>query len=78
MVISFANIQHQLSVEYGVESKTCPVGAHYMHGRVERKIQQIKKSINKTINNERLSVIQWETLCQQIANSINNNNNNCK
>ena len=72
MVISFANIQHQLSVEYGVEFKICPVGAHYMHGRVERKIHQIKKSINKTINNERLSVIQWETLCQQIANSINN------
>ena len=72
MVIGFANIQHQLSVEYGVEFKTCPVGAHYMHGKVERKTQQIKKSINKTVNNERLSVIQWETLCQQIENSINN------
>ena len=39
MVIGFANIQHQLSVEYGVEFKTCPVGAHYMHGKVERKTQ---------------------------------------
>ena len=72
MIISFTDIQHKLSVEYGVEFETCPVGAHYMHGKVERKIQQIKKSIFKELNNRRLSVIQWETLGLQIANSINN------
>ena len=49
-----------------------PVGAHHVHGKVERKIQQIKKSISRNVCNERLSVIQWETLGQQIANIINN------
>ena len=43
-----------------------------MHGKVERKIQQIKKFIKKELENRRLSVIKWETLGIQIANSINN------
>ena len=72
MVISFSAVQHRLNVEYGIEFKTCPVGAHYVHGKVERKIQQIKRSIEKELNGTRLSVIQWETLSQQIVNSINN------
>ena len=54
-----------------VEFKTCPVGGHNMHGKVERRIQEIRKSIENTVHNERLSVIQWETLFAQIANSIN-------
>ena len=41
-------------------------------GKVERKIQQIKKSITMVLYNHRLSVIQWESLGLQIANSINN------
>ena len=45
---------------------------HTTHGKVERKIQHIKRSIEKEMNNRRLSVIQWETLAQQVANSINN------
>ena len=54
-----------------MDLKTCPVGGHYMHGKVERKIQQIKKSIAKELENRRLSVMQWETLGHQISNSIN-------
>lgn len=72
MVISFTTIKNKLMVEYGVEFETCPVGAHYVHGKVERKIQEIKKSIHKTLDNRRLSVMQWETLGLEIANSINN------
>ena len=45
---------------------------YYVHGKVERKIRQIKKSLQINLQNERLSVIQWETLMQQISNSINN------
>ena len=71
MILKFSDIQHKLSTEFGVSFEACPVGAHYVHGKVERKIQQIKKSIEKEITN-RLSIIQWETLGQQIANSINN------
>ena len=72
MVLSFSDIQQKLSVEYGVSFKPCPVGAHYVHGKVERKIRMIRSSIDKELNNQRLSLVQWETLGQQIANSINN------
>ena len=71
MVISFIDLQHRLSVEYGIDFKTCPVGAHYVHGKVERKIQDIKKSF-ALIEKNRLSIIQWESLGQQVANGINN------
>ena len=71
MVYAFSDAKHKLSVEYGVEYLRCPLGAHYVHGKVERKIREIKKSKEINIENERLSVIQWETLMQQICNSIN-------
>ena len=72
MEISFSDLKHRLSVEYGVEFHPCPVGSHYYHGKVERKIQEIRKSIEKEVGKKRLSLIQWETLGQQISNSINN------
>ena len=71
MKISFSSLQNKLSTEYGTEYRVCPVGANYMHGKVEGKIQQIKKSVSKNLNNRRLSVLQWETLGAQISNSIN-------
>ncbi len=42
-----------------------------MNGKVERKIQEIKKSFEKDFHNRRLSTIQWETVAAQVANSIN-------
>ena len=72
MIISFSDIQQRMSREYGIEFKTCPVGAHSVHGKVERKIQEIRRSIRKNVHNKRLSILQWETLGQQISNAINN------
>ena len=72
MNYSFTDSKQKLSVEYGVQYIACPVGAHYVHGKVERKIRQVKKCIRVNVENERLSIIQWETLMQQISNSINN------
>ena len=72
MVLSYTDLCNKLSVEYGVDFKTCPVGAHYVHGKVERKIQQIKRSLEKTFDKSRLSILQWETMGQQVSNSINN------
>ena len=72
MVLSYADMKHKLNVEYGVNFEACPVGLHYVHGKVERKIQQIKMSLEKSLNNNRLSIIQWESLVQQVANTINN------
>ena len=72
MEVSFSDLKYKLSTEYGVEFHPCPVGSHYYHGKVERKIREIRKSIEKVLGNQRLSIIQWETLGQQISNSINN------
>ena len=46
--------------------------AHYDHGKVERKIKEVKKSVLINVQGEKLSLIQWETLMQQISNSMNN------
>ena len=43
-----------------------------MHGKVERKIRNVRESFEKHLHNERLSIIAWETLGDQIANAINN------
>ena len=42
-------------MEYGVDFRTCPVGVHCMHGKMEREIQQIKKSMAKELDNRHLS-----------------------
>ena len=72
MILRFTDIKNRLYTEYGVEFEVCPVGAHYMHGKVERKIQQVKKSITINMESNRLSVLQWESLVAQVANGINN------
>ena len=72
MNYSFIDAKQKLSWEFGVQYIPCPVGAHYVHGKVERKIRQVKNSLQVNIVNERLSIIQWETLMQQLSNSINN------
>ena len=71
MILSYTDLCQKLSTDYGVEFKTCPVGAHYVHGKVERKIQQVKKSLDKSFDKSRLSILQWETMAQQVSNSIN-------
>ena len=54
-----------------VDFQPCPVGGHHVHGKVERKIREIKNSIQTKVINERLSILEWETLGSEIANSIN-------
>ena len=46
MIICFTDLKQKLHTEYGVHFETCPVGAHYMHGKVERKIQQVANGVN--------------------------------
>ena len=72
MTYSYIDCKQRLSVEYGVQYLPCPVGAHYVHGKVERKIREVRKCVSVNVEGERLSTIQWETLMPQISNSINN------
>ena len=71
MQLSYTDIKQQLHVEYGIEFDTCPVGGHNMHGKIERKIQHVRQALGKELDKERLSVLQWETVGDQIANCIN-------
>ena len=71
MKLNLSNLKYQLHVQEKCEFRPCPVGGHNVHGRVERKIQSVKKSIEKTVSNERLSILEWETLGAEIANTIN-------
>ena len=71
MTLTFHDIRHQLS-EHGVEFEACPVNAHYMHGKVERKIRHVRETFSKHLQKHRLSLIQWETLGYQVSNTINN------
>ena len=71
MKILFSDVKSRLH-EFGVEYEVCPVGAHYMHGKVEREIRHAKDCFGKHFHGERLSVIQWESLSAQVANTMNN------
>ena len=53
------------------EFGTCPIEGHNYNRKVERRIRQIKPPFEKNIQNERLSVLQWETLSSVRANKIN-------
>ena len=59
MKLSFRDIKQHLHYQMDVEFEVCPVGGHNMHGKVERKIQEIKSSMNRRILNE---ILRWETL----------------
>lgn len=71
MQLNFKDIQAQLHRNKSVDFSVCPFGGHNMHGKVERKIKEINKSIEESAHNQRLSLMQWETLCSVIANNIN-------
>ena len=71
MTLDFKDIQSKLHRSKDVDLSICPVGGHNMHGKVERKIQEVNKSIEKNVANNRLSLLQWEALSSVIANTIN-------
>ena len=72
MIFNFSDIKSQLHRNIKVEFQACLVGGHNMHGRVERKICEMRHSIQISIQNLRLPIIQWKTISSAIANSINN------
>ena len=72
MRLKFKDAVNKLHKDVQIEFSSCPVGGHNFHGKVERRIQEINKSLERSISNDRLSLLQWETLSSQIANCINN------
>ena len=66
MIINFTDLRHKLHTEYGVHFETCPVGGHYMI--CIRKWNEMNVNMSKNW----LSILQWETLGQEVANGVNN------
>ena len=71
MKLTYTDIKYKLHKDSVLEFDNCPVGGHNYNGKVERRIHQIKESYEGNIQNERLSVLQWETLSSVIANTTN-------
>ena len=72
MKLNFIDIQYRLHRDSSIDFEICPVGAHYVHGKVERKIRAIKSYLERSFQERRLSILQWETIISAIANNINN------
>ena len=70
--LTFTDTSNKLHNGTMVTFDTCPVGGHNYNGKVERRIQHIRESLDKSCQNERLSVLQWETVSCEIANAVNN------
>ena len=71
MTIDFQDVKSKIFRNVQVECEVVPVGGHNMNGKVERKIREIKLSIEKSVSNQRLSLLRWETLGAEIANRVN-------
>ena len=70
MKLNFQDIRYQLHVNVHVEFELFQVEGHNMNGKVERKIRGIKGSVTKSLENERISLLQWEILVSEIASTI--------
>uniref|UniRef100_A0A7M5XN02 Integrase catalytic domain-containing protein n=1 Tax=Clytia hemisphaerica TaxID=252671 RepID=A0A7M5XN02_9CNID len=69
--INFHDTKYKLHYHVDVEFELCPVDGHNYNGKVERRIREIKRSLTKSYNDQRLSVLQWETVASEISNCIN-------
>ena len=69
--LNFQDLRFKLHHDVHVNFELCPVGGHNYHGKVERKIREIKSSLEKSYNGQRLSLLQWETVSAEIVNTIN-------
>ena len=71
MRINYSDLRNKLHLEVGVEFDVVPAGGHNMTGKVERKIQEIRSSIERSYDKQRFSILQWQTVVAEIGNAIN-------
>ena len=71
MRISFTDIKGKLYRDSMVDFTTCPVGGHNFNRIVEHRVKHVKQSLEKTISNQRLSVLQWKTIQVEVSNAVN-------
>ena len=66
MSYSFVDTKRRLFGEFCADYRPRPVDAHYKHGNVERKLREVNKCVHISTDNERLSIVQRETLMYQL------------
>ena len=71
MRLTFTDIKNKLHKNTMVTFDTCPAGGSNYNGKVERRIRHIRESLDKSCQNERLSILQWETVSSELSNAIN-------
>ena len=58
MRLTFTDTKRKLHKDTMVTFNTCPVGGHNYNGKVERRIRDIRESLDRGCQNERLSILQ--------------------
>ena len=70
MQLCFKDIKEKVHKDMLVEFDICPVRGHNLNGKVDRKVYQIKKLLEESVSNQRLSVLQWEAVAAEVSNAI--------
>ena len=71
MRLTFTDIRNKLHKDTMVTFDTYPVGGHNYNGKVERRTRHIRESLDESCQNERLSILQRETVSSEIVNAVN-------
>ena len=74
MEINLIDVSRELNSKYsvGVEYSPCPVGAHNVHGAVERSIREVRKLLSAVFGGLKLDILGYETAFAWISNELNN------
>ena len=72
MEVDWIDVKYQLHSDKGVQVEVCPVGDHHQHGKVERKVRQIKETMERSMLGYRLTALTWQTVSDSVSNVINN------
>ena len=67
----FQGHQREASKDRTIEFNKCPIRGNNSNGKVERKIPQIEELLEKSVINQTLFVLQWETVAAEINDGIN-------
>ena len=70
MRLFFADIIGKLHQGMMADFATCPVGGHKYNRKVERRIKHAKESLERTVSNQLLSVLQWGKIATEVSNAV--------